>query len=99
VRDSEEREDERMGKDQLSILHEIRGERDRQDEMWGMGIVLRTSEFGYRVLGEEVGEVAKAINERRRAGVRLELTHVAAVAVAMIEALDHGSPLAAKENN
>ncbi|KKM90110.1 hypothetical protein LCGC14_1241930 [marine sediment metagenome] len=83
-----------MDRKQMDILDEVAAERNRQDAEWGApAIAIRTAETGYRILGEEVGEVAKAINERRRSGVRLELTHVAAVAVAMIEALDRGSPL------
>ncbi len=82
----------------MNILDEIQAERHRQDAKWGAPtIALRTSEVGYRVLGEEFGEVGKAINERQRRQARLELIHVAAVAVSMIEALDHGSPLVAGE--
>jgi hypothetical protein len=40
------------------------------------------------VLTEEVGEVARAVMERDRDGLRAELVQVAAVAVAWIEGID-----------
>jgi NTP pyrophosphatase (non-canonical NTP hydrolase) len=43
-----------------------------------------------RVLVEEVGEVAKAQQDETDAELRAELIQVAAVAVAMVEALDRG---------
>lgn len=80
--------------DTWDIADEIHDERERQDRKWGVdSITQRSAESGYRVLGEEVGEVAKAINERDREQCRKELVQVAAVAVAMIQALDAGSPL------
>jgi NTP pyrophosphatase (non-canonical NTP hydrolase) len=81
------------------VYAEVWGERQRQNAKWGSdSIVHRTSEAGFRVLGEETGEVAKAINERDRAQARKELVQVAAVAVAMIEALDAGADLVAPKN-
>lgn len=78
----------------MNISEEIRLERGRQDAKWGRdSIIHRTAEAGYRVLGEEVGEVAKAINERDRNGLRRELIQVAAVAVAILEALEAGAEL------
>lgn len=78
----------------MQIAEEIGQERRRQDRKWGEDSILgRPLEVGYRVLGEEVGEVAKAINERRRDDCRLELVQVAAVAIAMVEALDQGAEL------
>ena len=80
----------------ITILDEVAGERSRQNIKWGLdSIVRRNAETGLRVLVEEVGEVAKAINERHGPDCRAELVQVAAVAVAMIEALDAGSGLVA----
>lgn len=82
-----------------AVYAEVWGERQRQNIKWGGdNIVNRTTEAGFRVLGEETGEVAKAINERDRAQCRRELVQVAAVAVAMIEALDAGALLVTPKN-
>lgn len=81
------------------VYAEVWGERQKQNAKWGTdSIVHRTSEAGFRVLGEEVGEVAKAINQRERENARAELIQVAAVAVAMVEALDAGAALVAPKN-
>lgn len=80
-----------------AIWQDICAERARQREMWS-----RHHRFGWgdcssnqvdataktTVLMEEVGEVARAILEGDRVGLRCELVQVAAVAVAMIEAVD-----------
>ena len=67
-------------------------ERQRQDAKWGAD---RTLDFGtwVTILGEEYGEVCRAILESRDgvdsvAHVREELVQVAAVAVAAIEGVD-----------
>jgi len=81
------------------VYAEVWGERQKQNVKWGTDSILNsTSEAGFRVLGEEVGEVARAINERKRDETRKELVQVAAVAVAMIEALDAGADLVALKN-
>lgn len=70
------------------VLNDVRQERMRQDAKWGF---LRSRPFDtwYRILGEEVGEVAKALNEREDcASLRAELIQVAAVAVQIVEDLD-----------
>ena len=78
------------------IYAEVAMERARQDHKWGAdGIVWRSTETGVRVLGEEYGEVCRAVNERDRAAARTELIHTAAVAVQMVEALDADAPLVA----
>ena len=87
---------DRLTTGQRGILEEIAEERGRQDEKWGAdGIVWRSTETGVRVLGEEYGEVCRAVNERDRAAARTELIHTAAVAVQMVEALDADAPLVA----
>ena len=67
-------------------------ERGRQDEKWGAD---RTLDLGLwlTILGEEYGEVCKAVLEKAGAdgglhNAREELVHVAAVAVAAIEDID-----------
>jgi len=81
---------------QGAILREISDERASQDAKWGDQ---RTRPlFVYNaILGEEVGEVAEALLEHEFGPVpidraRAELIQVAAVAVAMVEAIDfqHG---------
>lgn len=67
-------------------------ERSRQDQKWGQQD--HPDPFWYVILGEEVGEVGRAIFERARGSIdgyrelRDELIQVAAVAVAWVEALD-----------
>jgi NTP pyrophosphatase (non-canonical NTP hydrolase) len=73
----------------VTTLARVAAERVRQDERHG-----RPHERGYsdetwlRVLVEEVGEVARAINDGDGAGLKLELVQVAAVAAAFLEAID-----------
>ena len=76
-----------------AVLGEVLAERLRQDEKWGEQNHLPE---GYStILGEEVGEVCRAILEYRFGNgplhnIRLELIQVAAVAVAFVECLDRG---------
>ncbi len=66
------------------VIHEaIEAERQRQDAMWG--IQNHSPAPWLSILTEEVGEVARAINEDDGAKYVEELIQVAAVAVAMIE--------------
>jgi len=79
-----------------SILEEINKERERQDKKWGE----QNHDMAdwYTILGEEVGEVGKAICEHKlqkiyaAARIREELIQVAAVAVNMIESYDRNHP-------
>ena len=94
------------------IVDDVRVERRRQDEKWGAkSIATRPIERGLTVLTEEVGEVAQALLMTTeivagddtaaavdRATVRAEIVQVAAVAVAMLEALDGGAPLLLEES-
>ena len=80
-----------------AIWEDICAERARQTQLWD-----RRHDFGWgdcssrdvdvtvkaTVLMEEVGEVARAILESNDVDLRCELVQVAAVAVAMIEAVD-----------
>ena len=72
------------------ILEEVACERSRQDEMWGEQN--HNPEYWLSVLGEEFGEVCKAICENPGKVInpqyRMELIHTAAVAVSMIECYD-----------
>jgi len=75
----------------VDILRDVRLERESQDRQWGdqkhgMGIF-------YQILGEEYGEVGRAMldcqfNDGTIAHLREELVQVAAVAVKMIELID-----------
>lgn len=77
---------------QKSILKEIADERKRQDTTWG--VQDHDMADWYTILGEEFGEVGKAICESKLQGmgqperIRLELVQVAAVAVSMLESFD-----------
>lgn len=68
------------------VLLEVAEERSRQDELWGEQN--HTSWQWLAILTEEVGEVAKAINENQPNDYRDELVQVAAVAVAAVESFD-----------
>lgn len=78
------------------VFADIDAERERQEAQWsgphGWGEgdcsspgVPETVKFA--VLGEEVGEVARALLEKDAAGLRVELVQVAAVAVAWLEGM------------
>lgn len=74
------------------VLIEVEDERYAQETMWGQQN--HPVEDYYTILGEEFGEVGKAICEWRlqKIGtlrdIRKELIQVAAVAAAMVESLD-----------
>lgn len=68
------------------ILEEIKKERARQNAMWGEQN--HSPEFWLAILGEEHGEVCKAVCERKPEEYRKELIHVAAVCVQMCECFD-----------
>lgn len=74
---------------------DIRRERVRQDEMHGPRLDVNDIP---RVLGEEFGEVCKAINDREPiARVREELVQCAAVCVKAIESIDRGDAMPPSE--
>lgn len=80
-----------ISKEQERVFDEVRLERDRQDARWKV-----QNHHPLRwlaILGEESGEAAKAILEGSLLRYREELTHIAAVAVAAIEALDRSKGL------
>jgi NTP pyrophosphatase (non-canonical NTP hydrolase) len=65
------------------LLELIRKERESQDRKWGIQDV--PDPVMYVVLGEEVGEVGKAILEGDEEGIKSELIQVAAVAIKMLQ--------------
>lgn len=71
-----------------AVLGAVAAERRRQDAKWGPSAERPAPTL--RVLVEEVGEVAKAQQDETDAELRAELIQVAAVAVAMVEAIDRG---------
>lgn len=73
-------------------ITDILTERQRQNDKWGEQNHHPMKWLA--ILTEEHGEVAKAILEDDESGYRNELIHVAAVAVAAIEAYDRST----KEN-
>lgn len=80
---------------QLMIFGDVEEERDRQDKLWGQQPRSLSEKTWFAILGEEVGEVAKAVVEDHEwEHLRTELTHVAAVAIAAIEDgdLNYGRP-------
>lgn len=63
-------------------------EREKQDKEWGPDRIQTFYEW-LPILTEEVGEVARVMNEKEsNERLRDELVHVAAVAVAWMEAID-----------
>jgi NTP pyrophosphatase (non-canonical NTP hydrolase) len=71
-----------------TILDDVMHERLRQDALYGPPVLRGYSADRWlRVLVEEVGEVARALEDGNPENLVAELTQVAAVAVAMIEAL------------
>lgn len=71
---------------QTTALLDVARERDRQDKKWG--VQNHDDAWWYVILGEEFGEVGKAIYEGDPEAYRAELVQVAAVAVAAIESFD-----------
>jgi hypothetical protein len=76
--------------EQERVLRDVRDERRRQDRKFGPPPASHTPERWLTILTEETGELAEAILENRLDGphgVKVELVHVAAVAVRALEAL------------
>jgi len=76
---------------QMHVLNDVASERARQDRKWGgWPGVDRVDERFTAVLGEEFGEVCKALMEDGELSpeIREELIQVAAVAVAWVEQID-----------
>jgi NTP pyrophosphatase (non-canonical NTP hydrolase) len=71
---------------QNNAINDVIIERDKQDEKWGEQNHIPL--YWLAILGEEVGEVNKAVLERDREGYRAELVQVAAVCVAAVENYD-----------
>lgn len=80
-----------MKRETFDVIGDVADERHNQDLKWGMQ---NHDPFKWAaILGEEVGEVSRAILEAHFGGdpmarVRAELIQVAAVAVAFAECLD-----------
>jgi NTP pyrophosphatase (non-canonical NTP hydrolase) len=72
--------------DTARIIDAIILEMVRQDEKWGSQRHLDPDKWN-TILGEEVGEVAHAVNEHDRANLIEELVQVAAVCVQWLKAL------------
>lgn len=68
------------------IMRAVHNERDRQEELWGEQD--HHPERWLSILGEEFGEVCKAVGENEPEEYRTELIQVAAVAVSMVECYD-----------
>ena len=71
------------------VLEEVMRERVRQDTKWGEQN--HAAAYWLSILGEEFGEVCRAVCENDADSYREELVHVAAVAVSMVEAFDRGN--------
>ena len=70
----------------IAALLDVQYERGLQDSRFGEQN--HPNEKFYTILGEEFGEVGKAILDGDKGNLRDELVQVAAVAVAFIEMLD-----------
>lgn len=86
------------------VLRDIALERERQEQLKAEGRFRNTPDevdlsISYLMLAEELGEVGRAILAVTRRvqetttveDLRTELIHVAAIAVAMVEGIDHES--------
>lgn len=72
----------------LNTLLDVADERERQDQKWGSQRHLQAGTW-FLILGEEVGEVARALLDKEGdARLKAELIQVAAVAVAWAETLE-----------
>src|SRR5436190_1492862 len=80
-----------MSNHTASVLREVADERHRQLSLWGDQ--LHSQLVWLSILGEEFGEVGRAINEKNEQEYRAELVEVAAVAVAAVESLDKNKTL------
>jgi NTP pyrophosphatase (non-canonical NTP hydrolase) len=69
----------------VKILEAVLAERERQDERWG-DQTDNTDLQWMSILTEEIGEVAKDVNDQRIAGMFEELIQCAAVCFAWSEA-------------
>lgn len=74
------------------VLLDVMAERARQELLWPDGTCAHMTARGedlacLSVLTEEVGEVARALNEDDGPALREELVQVAAVAIAWLEGL------------
>lgn len=67
---------------QDQAIRAVLAERDRQDERWGVNFRLNPDTF-CRILGEEFGEVCRAVDDEGPHRVYEECVQVAAVAVRM----------------
>jgi len=67
------------------IYNQIITERFRQDKKWG--IQNHSNFYWYAILGEEFGEVGRAIMENNKWDINKEITQVAAVCIAWLENL------------
>lgn len=84
-----------------TVLDEVRAERARQEKLWGDQRARDLCEY-IAILGEEFGEVCEAILENRFGGrsiqnARREAIEVAAVAAAIVEAIDFQFPRLRKD--
>lgn len=68
------------------VVGEVGDERVRQDKKWGEQN--HAAPVWFAILGEEVGEVARAMLEGKPGAYREELLQVAAVAIAAVECYD-----------
>lgn len=75
--------------DTVKAVKDVVSERTKQDEKWG--VQNHDPLLWNAILGEEFGEVSKAILEGDMKGYREELIQVAAVAIAAIESLDRNN--------
>lgn len=79
-----------MNETQQSVLIDVARERKSQDKKWGTSRILPNDTY-FRILGEEVGEVARALNEGDSfTHTYDELIQVAAVATEWCEAIREG---------
>ena len=72
---------------ELLFMSRIISERERQEKMYGIENQMNSYDRWTTILGEEYGEVCKAVYEIKPDELEEELIHVAAVAFSMFQRL------------
>lgn len=67
------------------LLAQVAAERVRQDRKWGTNFPGRPQDKWVSILGEEFGEVCRAVLEKDHANLREELIQCAAVCLSWLE--------------
>lgn len=82
------------------VMGAVVAERQRQDVLWGpVQDLPHTAAIWYGILGEEVGEAAKAMNQGHDAELVDEIVQLAAVALSWLEHIEYWAEMAHNTDN